>query len=105
MDPITVSLLIAASVMLAGAAVVFIAYLTYNFIVNWFRNRSAIKEQDKDNIAFTIKEAMQSGNYKVIQGIFNTRTEEFVESQVIETKELDNDLNYLHSDTKLVLYD
>jgi hypothetical protein len=103
MEPITITLIVAAA-MMAGAAVVVIAYLTYNFIVNWFRNRSAIQEQDKDNIAFTIKENLQSGNYTVVQGIFNRRTEELVDSQVIETKELDNKMSEIHSENKMVLY-
>jgi hypothetical protein len=101
MEPITITLIVAAAMM---AGVVVIAYLTYNFIVNWFRNRSAIQEQDKDNIAFTIKENLQSGNYKVVQGIFNRRTEELVDSQVIETKELDNKMSEIHSENKIVLY-
>jgi hypothetical protein len=104
MDPITISILVAATVFLAGAVVVFIAYLTYNFIVNWFRKRSAIKEEDKANIAFTIKETLDSGNYKLVQGIFNTSTEEIVDYQVIETEELDNDLDEIHSDNELALY-
>jgi hypothetical protein len=103
MEPITITLIVAAA-MMAGAAVVVIAYLTYNFIVNWFRNRSAIQEQNKDNIAFTIKENLQSGNYTVVQGIFNRRTEELVDSQVIETKELDNKMSEIHSENKMVLY-
>jgi hypothetical protein len=101
MEPITITLIVAAAMM---AGVVVIAYLTYNFIVNWFRNRSAIQEQDKDNIAFTIKENLQSGNYTVVQGIFNRRTEELVDSQVIETKELDNKMSEIHSENKMVLY-
>lgn len=103
MDPITIGIIMAA-VLAISTAVVFIAYLTYNLIVNWFRNRFDIKEQDKDNIAFTIKENLESGNYKIVQGVFNTRTEEIVDSQVIETEELDNELDEIHSDLPLVVY-
>jgi hypothetical protein len=102
MDPITIGI-IAALAMLAVEVVV-IAYLTYNFIVNWFRNRSPIKEQDKDNIAFTLKENLESGNFRLVQGVFNPSTEKLVDGRVIETKELDEKMSELHSENKLVVY-
>ena len=102
MDPITIGI-IAALAMLAVEVVV-IAYLTYNFIVNWFRNRSPIKEQDKDNIAFTLKENVASGNFRLVQGVFNPSTEKLVDGRVIETKELDEKMSELHSENKLVVY-
>lgn len=32
-----------------------------------------VEEADKENIAFTIKQKLQDGDYKVVQGIFNKR--------------------------------
>jgi hypothetical protein len=41
-----------------------------------------IKAADKDNIAFTIKQRLENGDYKVVQGIFNKRTEDLMDGHV-----------------------
>lgn len=38
------------------------------------------RDDDHENIAFTIKELIESGNYSVVQGVFNSRTNQ-VEQQ------------------------
>jgi hypothetical protein len=55
-------------------------------ILDWFKNRNQIPENEKENIAFTIQEYLKNGNYKVIQGIFTESTEEILyEEGEVET--------------------
>lgn len=101
MDPIT-ALLIGLTIALGTAAVV--AILHYEDILKWFHERNKIKQRDKDNIAFTLKEKMKSGQYTVIQGIFNKRTEKLIDGQKVTAKELDSDLKKTMGRKKLAIY-
>jgi ATPases with chaperone activity, ATP-binding subunit len=47
-------------------------------------------DYDRDKIAFTIKQEMTSGNYQVIQGIFNTESGEVIDVEV-DNYQTDND--------------
>lgn len=80
------------------------AVILYNTIKKWFQSRNAIKMADRDNIAFSIKEKLTSGDYKVVQGIFNHRSDEIVDGQVIQGGRLDSELQRAHQDKDLVLY-
>ncbi|MEO0967417.1 MAG: hypothetical protein AAFX80_03520 [Cyanobacteria bacterium J06639_18] len=82
-----------------------VAILNWNFIVNWFRERSTIKHSDKDNIAFTIQEKIKNQEFKTVQGIFNTRTNEVVDAQEINSKSVDEKIEKLHRDNELVIYE
>jgi len=73
-------------------------------IVEWFQNRSALKEADRDHIAVTLKDQLASGEYRVVQGIFNTRTETVVDGQVLQSNELDEQTEAAHRDSNLVVY-
>lgn len=96
---------------LIGAVAGGIAYtirlviLTIKFVVDWFRKRNQIKQADKDNIAFTLQDKIGSGEYKTVQGVFNTRTNEIVEGQTIESEKLDPKMQDLHSNNQLVIFD
>jgi len=81
-----------------------IALLTYPMIVNWFRDRTAIKMQDKKNIAFTLQEHLSNGNVKTVQGIFNTRSNSLLDSKGYCSKEIDPELASIHRGEELVLY-
>ena len=91
----------------AFAAIGFITVtrLTWNFIVNWFRNQTQLKNSDKDNIAFTIQEKMRNQQYKTVQGIFNKRTNEVVDAQELSSDKVDEQIKELHRDNELVIYE
>jgi len=89
----------------AALVVVVVAIVFWDDIVNWFQSRNDIKEQDKANIAFTIKERMKSGDYKVVQGIFNTKSEEIIEGRAMQTESLDEELEKVHERNELVIYE
>ncbi len=77
--------------------------ITFKQIANWFKERKKLKESDKDNIAFTLKQELDSGNYVVCQGIFNTKTEELLDGQKLQGK-VDEELEAQHQGRPLVIY-
>lgn len=79
--------------------------LYLDFIINWFQNREKFKNSDKDNIAFTIQEKVKSKEYKTIQGIFNKRTNEVLDAQEIRSNQLDREVQRLHRNNELVIYE
>jgi hypothetical protein len=94
---------IAATVI--SLAVVVVAIIKFKDIVNWFRNRQNLKQEDKDNIAFTLKKALDDGNYEVVKGIFNTQTSELLDGEKERSKEIDEELENVHKGKELVLYE
>ncbi len=97
-----IAIIIAAAVALAVFA---LAILYWDEIVGWFQSRNDIKDQDANNIAFTIKEKMATGEYNVVQGIFNKRTEEVVEGRKIRAEKLDKQTAAAHNGQDLVIYE
>ena len=87
-----------------GAAVIYAAILTVNTVINWFQSRAALVNSDRDNIAFTIRERLNSGEYALYQGIFNKRTEQLVEGQKLVGERLDSELSQMHRDKTMVVY-
>lgn len=95
------------AIIMAAAAVltiVVLAIIYYDDIIKWFQDRNDIKEADKDNIAFTIKQKLESGDYKVVQGIFNKRTNTVVDGHTMRAKQLDAELRKRHRG-KMVVYE
>lgn len=84
-------------------ALIVVALLKWQEIVNWFRNKSSLKQSDKDNIAVMIKTQLASGHVREIHGIFNTRTEEVLDGQQYEAKELDQDLQEVFGSEDVVV--
>ena len=88
----------------ATATVIFVICLFWNKIVEWFRNRNDIKNKDRDNIAFTLQQKLDSGNYKTVQGIFNQGSNTMLDSTVIEHEQMDRELASNHQGQELVIY-
>jgi hypothetical protein len=87
-----------------GLAVIVVAFLKWSAIVDWFKGRRKLKEADKKNIAFTIHNALESGHHGVVQGIFNTDTNEVLDGQKFEAKEIAAELEQAHETEELVVY-
>ena len=100
-----IPIIIGALALLGGVAVIVVLVLVIETIIDWFKNRNAIKEKDKDNIAFTIQEKLKSGKYKTIQGIFNAREETLEDAVVYESEDIDKELREAHIDNELVIYE
>jgi hypothetical protein len=102
MEPITLAVIAAIKLIILVA--VFITVLTFQFIIDWFQQTEELVQSDKDNIGITIKEHYEAGDYKIVQGIFNTRTNKVVEGRRIQSKKIDQKLDEKHSDQILVIY-
>jgi hypothetical protein len=104
-DPITIAILLKIFGVIAGtAAVASIVILTIDEILNWFKNHRNLAVSDFNNVGVTIKEAMHNGNFVVVQGVFNKRTNSMVASRKIEAKQLDSELMRRHSRERVVEY-
>jgi len=86
-----------------GFAIVALTLISFKIVKTWFRSRQKIKESDKNNIAFTLKEHMSNGEYAVCQGIFNTSSEELLEGVRMQGK-IDKDLEAIHAGRPMVIY-
>lgn len=73
-------------------------------VSGWFETRTTLYMSDADNIAVTVKEHWQSGNYKTVQGIFNTRTNRLADAHRITSQDVDDELKRLHENTPMVVY-
>ena len=96
-------LLVIFGASLVIGALIVVALLEWQEIVNWFRNKSSLKQGDKDNIAVMIKTQLASGHVREIHGIFNTKTEEVLDGQQYEAKELDQDLQEVFGSEDVVV--
>ncbi len=99
---ILMAIIIAA---VAGLALAVVAIVYWDDIVNWFQSRNNLKVADRDTIAFTIKEKLASGEFTVVQGIFNQRTEKILDGRKMRTKALDSQFDRAHKDQDLVIYE
>jgi hypothetical protein len=82
-----------------------VAIVFFDEIVDWFRSRNGLKQSDRDNVAFTLKENLSNGQYKVVRGIFNTRTSTILDAKAEQTRQLDAKLRAVHGTENLVVYE
>lgn len=77
--------------LLAGLAIAFaaVALLTYAVLKKWFRNNTIV---DKDNVRAIIQEAMENGEYRVVQCGFNRKNNELTAVKGYRTKRRDEEL-------------
>lgn len=97
--------LVTAGLAAFGAATIVLRVLEYFRVITWFRSRTALKQSDKDNIAYTLKQAKENGRIGVVQCIFNERTKEVIDGQQYDAEELDEDLRAVHKDKDVVIYE
>ena len=100
-----VQFILAALAGVALGAFIVVVILKWKDIISWFRNRTKLKESDKQNIAFTLQERLKNGKYKTVQGIFNKRTNEILDGQKIKSEQVDAKIAKVHDGEELVIYD
>jgi hypothetical protein len=82
------------------------AVLNFTQIVDWFNaRRTNIPALDKDQIYFTLRELWSTGNYKTVQGVFNTRTHRLADLRRIKSTSVDYQLADAHRSHRLVNYE
>ncbi len=75
---------------LIGAAVGY-AICHWQDIVDWFNNYTSQNYVDQDVYGVLVKEKIAKGEYNLIQGIFNTRTGEYIDARRINSDQLDDE--------------
>ena len=77
--------------LLAGLAIAFVAaaLLTYATLKKWFRNNTIV---DKDNVREILQEAMENGEYRVVQCGFNRKNKEITAVKGYRAKRRDEEL-------------
>ena len=75
-----------------GVAAIVLVFLHWKKIVDWFMGRQSLKEEDNEVIAFTIKEKLKSGEYSVVQGFFNKKTDEVLDGTKYEAEDICDEL-------------
>ena len=96
-----ISIILAAAV---GLTIFVLTMIYYHDIIEWFQSREDLVGRDKDNIAFTIKQRLKKGQYKVVQGVFNKGTDRVVTGKVMKSKKLDRKLADVHESDDLAIY-
>ncbi len=90
----------------AAVAALYFALLHWNELVSWFRKPEVREAQKAPNtIAFTIKQAKENGDVRVVQGIFDEQSEEVVgEARDITAEQVDEQVARMHEGKTLVIY-
>ncbi|MEH1936695.1 MAG: hypothetical protein V7L14_23925 [Nostoc sp.] len=101
-DPI--SLLIGGVICaMAVCEIVYYAYLTWGIVVDWFQEYEHIATQPY-NVAATIKTKLESGENAVIQGVFDRKTGDAVETRTVKYDKLDSAIRDAHRGSEVVIW-
>jgi hypothetical protein len=88
--------LLAAAVTVFALVTVAVAILSIHAIAGWFRERVSSGVVNRNRLCVTLLQQLRRGDYKVVQGIFDTSTEQYVERRVVEAGEIDQDFVKAH---------
>jgi hypothetical protein len=102
MDPITLLVIAALSLFGGTAGVAYTAYLTLPQVKAWFQARRAALF-NRDAVAATLVDLLASGQYRTVQGIFNTRSRTWTDYRIIEGQ-LSPELRALHRNKRVVYH-
>lgn len=100
MDPITLAIL-AAVVFTAIAIVIELIVLTIEWLTEQFQK---LRTGNKDEVGFTIRQAIEKGEVEIIQGVFNKETNKIVAAQKIKSQQLDATLKEAHNRSQVIVY-
>ncbi len=99
------AMVIKAAVFGGVAATVFVLIcLNWERIVAFMSDNAALKESDMDNIGFSLQEKMDSGEYKTVYGIFNTRTSKVLNAEAVRSSQVDTEVSEMHEKTPLIVF-
>jgi len=113
MDPFTILIWAAvwAGVSAGIYATVYFANLTAQIILSWFRNFAYLlvendrrSFENREYVAFTVQQAMASGDYNVVEGIFDNKKGEVYKAQVNRASSIDLKIKQAHRNGKEVAF-
>ena len=100
MEPISLLVIAAMSLLGGTAGAVTATYLTLPQVRAWFQVRRAALF-DRNAVATTIVDILASGQYRTVQGIFNTRSRTWTDYRVLEGR-LSPELATMHRNRRVV---
>jgi hypothetical protein len=95
------------SLLAGGAAIAVLTIFIIRYqdhIISWFQDRAEVVNADANNIAFTLKEKMNSGECAFVQGIFNKKSEKVEDVRRIKSEQVDEELHNIHQAKTLAIY-
>jgi hypothetical protein len=100
-----IELIIMAALAIAQiAAAVYIVFLTFAEIVDWFANRRSMSGVDRNRLGFTLQDMMNNGEYRTVQGVFNKAAGTVEDARTVNSSQVDDTLAGYHQDQRLVVY-
>jgi hypothetical protein len=79
----------AVTAALAAASLAIVVIVTLEYLESWFKERSRLRQNDRDVIAFTLKQSIATGGFNVRSGVFsNTLVQGFYDRQENKVLEL-----------------
>jgi hypothetical protein len=103
-DIFLIILIKAAIAAIPVAAAVTVVVLNFTQIIDWFKKLRPNPKVDKSKLYFTLKDLWASGNYRTIQGVFDTRTQQLGKVRSITSKNIDARLADYHRNHELAIY-
>jgi hypothetical protein len=98
---LTATVLFILAEILIGVVLVF---LPWSRIKGWFTNHESVINADDENLRVTLHEKLGNGQHRVVYGIFNKATSQFLDGEVAVAEEIDDEIAAFHKDTALVVY-
>lgn len=90
--------------LLAGVALTAVAVITFAAIVEWFQDRESLVLSDTANLAFTIKDRLDNGDYAIYQGVFNSNSTTLLDCRKLASSSVDASTEAVHKSQPLVIY-
>lgn len=97
-------IILAALAVAQVAAAIYIVFLTFAEIVDWFSSRRSMSDVNKERLGFTLQDLMASGQYRTVQGVFNKAAGTVEATRAINSSQVDAELAGYHQGNRLVVY-
>lgn len=96
MDPITL-IILAAVAQLAIDVVIHLLHLAFAKLTEWFVDRQAQLAANPNALAVTVAENLRSGDFNIVQGIFDQQTRTFVGQRRVRAGSADQRVIQAHT--------
>ena len=93
--------------LIAGAilASIVVAVLSIDSIVDWFREQLGHGHSNHNRLAVTVLQNLKHGDYKVVQGIFNSASGEYESQRVVEASQIDQQFLAAHNSDGIAVWE
>ncbi|MFG2002178.1 hypothetical protein ACGFNU_23800 [Spirillospora sp. NPDC048911] len=104
MDPLTLLILTAVAQIVIDV-VVQLLHLAFARLAEWFVSRQAQVAGNPNRMAVTVAESLRSGDFAVVQGIFDQYTGNFVgQPRRVRAGSADPQVSWLHSGNRVAVW-